>query len=304
MSLRGAAQRWSVQLSVMGLACAATAVTTGATSETIIAKGGAIELGTSDIRALVSGLPDASRSTLSSDLGALEQLVRNELVRRAVTADAKAQNFEQNPTTVHALQRIHDEAVMRLWLASQASVPSGYPSDAQVQAAYDAARGSLSSPTQYHVAQIFISAPDGSDPTKLANALRKAVDLQSKIATTDFGQLARTQSEDAESASKGGDLGFNGEDHLQPGIAAVLRGMKVGDVAGPGKTAQGLHFLKLLEKKEGTVPSLAEARERIVAALRASRAEELQQAYLKNLGTKLSITVNQIELAKLQPGLK
>jgi peptidylprolyl isomerase len=252
----------------------------------------------------VSSLPESSRATLSTNLSALEQLVRNELVLRAVSAEAKAKNFEQDPATVRALEKIRQEAVTRLWLVSQATVPANYPSDAQIQATYDSAKSSLAAPTQYHVAEIFISAPDGSDPTKLSTALHKAVDVQSKVATTDFAQLARTQSENPESASKGGDLGFVSEDHLFPGLAPVLRGMKAGEVIGPVKTTQGLLFVKLFEKKEGAVPTLAEARERIVAALRARRAEELQQAYLKDLGTKLAITVNQIELAKLQPGLK
>jgi parvulin-like peptidyl-prolyl isomerase len=303
MSLRGTMRRWSVRLSAVSLACA-SAVVAATAGDTIIAKGGTIELGANDVRALVDSLPESSRTAVSADRSALEQLVRSELVRRAVSAEAKAKNFEQDPATVRALQRIREEAVMRLWLASQATVPSGYPSDAQILAAYDASRSSLTAPTQYHVAQIFISAPDGSDSTKLAAALHKAVDLQGKIGTSDFAQLARAQSENAESASKGGDLGFVSEDHLLPVIAAAVHGMKVGEVIGPVKTPQGLHFLKLIEKKDGTVPTLAEARERIVAALRARRAEELQQAYLKDLGTKLSITINQIELAKLQPGLR
>ena len=128
--------------------------------------------------------------------------------------------------------------------------------------------------------------------------------MKTKVATGDFGQLAKEQSEDAESAAKGGDMGFLPDDRLLPGIAAAVRGMKVGEVVGPVKSPQGLHFLKLIEKKEGTTPALAEVRDRLVAAMRARRAEELQQAYLNELGTKLAITVNQIELAKLQPGLK
>lgn len=303
MESGGLPQRWSVRLCLVGMGCL-SAVAAATAGDTIIAKGGTIELGASDVRALVSALPETSRAALSSDLGSLQQLVRSEIVRRAVTEEAKAKNFEQDPATVRALQKIREEAVMRLWLANQATVPAGYPSDAQIQAAYDASRASLAASSQYHVAQIFISAPDGSDPTKLAAALRKAVDVQSKLATTDFGQLARTQSEAAESAAKGGDLGFVSEDKMLPGAAAALRGLKVGEVAGPLKTSQGLHFLKLLEKKEGATPTLAEARARIVTALRARRAEELEQAYLKDLGNRLSITINQIELAKLQPSFK
>lgn len=50
----------------------------------------------------------------------------------------------------------------------------------------------------------------------------------------------------------------------------------------------------------GVSTQLAEVRERIVNALRARRAQELEQAYLNDLAAKLGIAINQIELAKLQ----
>lgn len=75
-------------------------------------------------------------------------------------------------------------------------------------------------------------------------------------------------------------------------------------IAGPVNTAQVLYFIKLLDKKEGSVPTLAQIHDRLVALLRACRARQLQEAYLSELGNKLSITVDQIELAKLRPALK
>jgi len=43
---------------------------------------------------------------------------------------------------------------------------------------------------------------------------------------------------------------------------------------------------------------------RVVADLRARRAQQLEQTYINELATKLSISINEIELAKLQPGLR
>lgn len=146
-----------------------------------------------------------------------------------------------------------------------------------MQAAYDHARKSLPSSSQYHLAILFISAPDGADAAKVSAALHKAMSLQTQLATGDFGQLARLQSEDPQTAAKGGDLGFLPDDRLAPGNAPTVRAKRVGQVVGHVKIAQGLYFLKLLEKM---IPTLAD------------------------LGYKLGITVNQIELAKLQPGLK
>jgi peptidylprolyl isomerase len=276
----------------------------GDSTNPVIAKGGSIELGLSDVRALVSSLPESTRSTLSTNLPALEQLIRNELIMRSVAAEAKAKSFEQKPEVARTLQRVRDEAVVRLWVADRASVPTDYPSAADLQAAYDAMSKSLPPASQYHLAMIFISVADGAEPAKLAASLQKVISLQGKVATGDFGQLAREQSEDPETAAKGGDLGFLADERLPGGIAPTVRTMKVGQVAGPVKTNQGLLFIKLIEKKEGAVPTLADVRERLAAAMRSRRAEQLQQAYLKDLDNKLVITVNQIELAKLQPGLK
>jgi peptidylprolyl isomerase len=229
-------------------------------------------------------------------------LLRAEIVQRAILSEARTRNFEHDPATQKQLERLQQEAITRLWLESKTNVPAGYPSEADVNAAYEAAR--KAAPLDYHLAQIFIAAPDGADATKLAAAIRKTADIGAKIATTDFAQLAREQSEQPESAAKGGDVGLLPENRLLPELQAAVRGLKPGETIGPVKTSQGLHFLKLLEKKQEAMPPLPEVRERLVTALRARRAQELQQAYLNDIASKLNITVNQIELAKLQASLR
>jgi parvulin-like peptidyl-prolyl isomerase len=272
---------------------------------TIIAKAGSIEFRSADVQALIERLPAPERASVTSDLAALEQVVRAEMVRRAVLAEARAKGLERQPEALALLNRVHDEALVRLWLANQSTVPAGYPSTEELNAAYEANKQALAAPTEYHLAQIFVRAPDGADPAKLAAALRKASDVGALVAKgTDFSLLARQQSEHAESAGKGGDLGYLAENAMLPEIAATARTMKPGEVIGPVKTAQGLHFLKLMDKRAGAVPSLAEAHDRLEAALRARRSAELQQNYLSGLGSSLGVTVNQIELAKLRATLK
>lgn len=51
------------------------------------------------------------------------------------------------------------------------------------------------------------------------------------------------------------------------------------------------------------IPPLATVHAKVVAALRAQRAQLLEQAYVQQVATKLDITVDQIELAKLQTAL-
>jgi parvulin-like peptidyl-prolyl isomerase len=268
---------------------------------TVIAKGGSIELSAGDVRSLVATLPDESRKALRSNLPALEKLLRGEVVQRAVLADMRAKNFEKDPNTIHQLERVQQEALTRLWLVSRSEVPADYPAEADVKSTYEALKSSA--PVEYHLAQVFISAPDGVEPTKLSAALRKATDIAGKIGTSDFAQLARTQSDHAESAAKGGDMGFVAGERLLPAVLASIKTLNAGQVAGPVKTSEGLHFIKLIETRPITIPPLQDIRQRIVADLRARRAQQLQQAYLSDLAVRLGISINEIELGKLQASL-
>jgi peptidylprolyl isomerase len=158
-------------------------------------------------------------------------------------------------------------------------------------------------PAEFQVAQIFISAPNGIGPVQLAAAMRKAAEVGGKIPGGDFAQLARQYSEHADSAGRGGDVGMLPADQMLPEIVAAVRGLDVGATTGPVKTSQGLHYIKLLDRRVAPAPTLDEARERLTAALRAQRARELEQAYVSNLNSKLNVKVDQIELASIQaPG--
>ena len=291
-------------LSSAAIGCLLASSICVAQTSPVIAKSGDVELASADVKAIVATLPVNARSAVSTDLPALEGVVRNELTRRAVLADLKSKGFDRDAKTLSQLDRIRDEALLRLWLSSRAEVPADYPSDAEVKTAFEANKSSLAKPAEYHLAQIYISAPDGGDATAIATALRKANDVAGKLATSDFAKLARENSEHAASATQGGDLGFVTQNRMLPEVAGALRGKKAGDVVGPVKTAQGLHFVKLLEVKTPPAPTLEEARPTLVTLMRSQRQKQLETEYLAQLNGKVGVTINQIELAKLQQSLK
>lgn len=266
----------------------------------VVAKAGAIEMTTAEVQSLLSALPEASRTQLTSDPKALEQYVRGELLRRSVMTEVKAASFERDVAVAPQLERLKEEALMRLWISNKAKPPATFPSDDEVKAAYESNKAAFAAPTEYRISQIFISAPNGAEASQVAAALAKAADLGKKVPSGDFAALAKANSDHAESATKGGDLGFLPENRLLPEVAAAVRTLPVGQTIGPIKTAQGLHFLKLNEKKGGAVPELATIKASIAAAMRDTRAQQLEQAYLADLGNRLGISINQIELARMQ----
>jgi peptidylprolyl isomerase len=269
-----------------------------------VARAGNVELNEADVRRIVAGVPEASRATVLAQPAALEQLVRGELARKLVLTDLRQKGWDRDPAAVAELDRLRDEALMRTWLERQSRPPAGYPSEDEVRRAYEAGRDKLAGASEYRLAQIYVAAPDGAPADRVAAALKKVSEVQAKLPGADFGQLARQYSEHAESAAKGGDLGPLPESRLLPEVRLAVAGAKVGDVVGPIKTPQGLHFVRVLEKKPVPAPELKDVREALVAALRQQKATELQQEYLAKLGKDATVTVNQIELARLGKALK
>jgi peptidylprolyl isomerase len=272
----------------------------------VLGTAGTVQTDATQVKALVAELSEATRSAVATDLGALEQLVRADLLNRAVMAEAESTDFGRRPETVAALGRVRAEALARLWIAERTRLPQGYPTDAEVAAAYAEVKSGLLSPAEHHLAQIFVRAPDAADPATLAKALRKVTDLAPKLAApaADFGKLARENSEQAESAAKGGDMGWLAEDTILPEVRGAVQTLKAGGIAGPIKTAQGFHFVRLIETRAPRALTLEESRPRLVAALRNQRSAELQQKYLQELQAKLAVRVDQVGLAALQKELR
>jgi peptidylprolyl isomerase len=270
----------------------------------LIGRAGSAELTDSDLRRLLEALPEANRQQLLANPASLAQAVRGELLRRNGLAEAKAKGYDKDPSVASELERVRDELVLRAWVSHEAKLPAGYPADEDVQRAYATLRERASASNDYRLSQIYIATPDGISPEKLQAAFRKLSEVQSKISNTDFAGLAKTYSEHADSAAKGGDLGMLPESQLLPEIRAVLPTMKIGDTIGPVKTSQGLHFIRLTEKKPASVPPLAELRDALVNALRQEKTAELQQGYMKQLAQKYPPTINELEIAKLAPAAR
>jgi parvulin-like peptidyl-prolyl isomerase len=92
--------------------------------------------------------------------------------------------------------------------------------------------------------------PAGQKDLTEAEALAKALEIRQKIVQgADFADLARAESSDEGTASKGGDLGFLKHGQSVPSFEDALFTLPVGEVSQPIKTTYGYHIVKVEEKK-------------------------------------------------------
>jgi peptidylprolyl isomerase len=262
-----------------------------------VARIGSTDISATQLRDFIRNLDPAVRKQALADPAVMNKLVRQELARMALLNEAQAKKWEQRPEIVARIQQSRDDVVVTTYLASVGAVPADYPTDAQVQTAYDQNRDKFMVPRQYHLQQIFVQLPAGSDKKAEDAAEKKAEDLarRAKAKGANFEELARANTDGKEMAQQGGDLGWTPESQIIPEIRTQVAGMSPGEISEPIRTAQGWHIIRMVETKPAAPRPLAEIRDQLVAYIRQQKLQENEQAYIQ----ALPLAVNEIGLKKI-----
>ncbi len=116
-----------------------------------------------------------------------------------------------------------------------------------------------------------------------AEARRKITVLRTRIVQgADFAELARLNSDDTGSASRGGDLGWIVPGDVVPEFERAMTPLKPGEVSEPVRTQFGLHIIQVIARRTA---DLASDRKRLEArkVLRERRSDESYEEWLRQL---------------------
>lgn len=268
---------------------------------TVIAKVGDNEVRADDIKPFIEKLPVRDQLLLSKDASALNEFVRGIIIQQLVYKEALSKKWEQQPQVAAQLEKIRQQAITQSYLQSLSTPPEDYPSQADLQAAYDALKknNALQVPKQYHLAQIYVACPKGSDKDTESKAQAKLDAVVKAVKSGDFATVAKSQSDDASSAQRGGDLGFLAESQIQPEIRSTLSSLSKGATSDPVRMNDGWHVVKVLEVKDPYTATLDEVKGSLANELRNQRAQVLAKAYLAKLLQQYPVTLNEIAVSKL-----
>ncbi|HEY1611625.1 MAG TPA: peptidylprolyl isomerase [Paraburkholderia sp.] len=265
----------------------------------VIASAGQVSVRESDIAALVRPLSAENRQHLVADPSKLDPVVRANLAEKVAFAEAKAKGWDKRPEVQAAIERAEREAVVRSYVTSVVVVPRDYPSDEEIQAAYDGNPAAFAEPRVLHLEQIYIAIPQGHDAAGVNRAREQAADVAKRARAhgADFAALARTKSDDKSLAGSGGDMGFISETELLPEIRQAVDRMKVGEVSSPVQTGDGFHVIRLVDVRAAGPRPLAEVKAQIGAALRQQRQQQDAQAYMQKLAGSAAINEDVLKKA-------
>lgn len=266
----------------------------------LVAQRGDVRLTGTQLQEVLSSLDPTARAQVTATQQSLTNFVRERVLNMAILADAKAKQWDTRPDVVRKVAEMRDAVITQTYLASLIPPDPAYPTDAEIAAAYESNKSRLVLPRQYHIAQIVLTVKQGATTGEEEEVHKKALSLRAQAVrpNADFAELARRNSQEPQSAAKGGDIGWLQEPAMIPVVRDAVSGLIESGISQPVRASDGWHILKLLAMKPaGTIP-LQEARPQIVAALRQARTQRLARAYLDDMVKAQPIQLNEIELAK------
>lgn len=267
--------------------CASSAFTTAiAADQDVIARMGDITITQTEARELAKSLPAEARGAQE-----LEKLIRTEIIRRGVAAQARKQSFDKKPEVAARMDQAAEQALVTSYMNVIAQPPAGFPSEELLKKAYEANKSALMAPPRVKLSQIFIPGMDDK-----ARKLSEEVAKQAQRKGADFAALARKYSKHAPSADKGGELGWASETELAPAFRQALQGAAKGAVSDPVAGTQGWHLLKLEDRKEAELQSFDKVRDALARSLRLRKAAEIERAYLDGMLERTPISLNGLAL--------
>jgi len=101
----------------------------------------------------------------------------------------------------------------------------------------------------------------------------------------DFAELARLQSEDVASATRGGDLGWLSPGDTVPEFEKAMDALKPGEISAPVRTQFGWHLIQVLKRRDADMTK-EQQRLRARMALRTQKADEDYQNWVRELRDK------------------
>ncbi|MBP7351543.1 MAG: peptidylprolyl isomerase [Comamonas sp.] len=245
-------------------------------------------------------MPESERAKVKSNREGLENWLRQRLAGEAVLREAQQKKWAERPEVRArvdaAVKDVTARVVSSSYLESIVQLPAGFPSDAEVSAAYERAKPQLNMAATYRVAQIFLPVTPGADAAAIAAVRTRASELAVQARTGDFAALAKAHSQDAASAAQGGEVGNLPLAQLLPETREMVATMQPNQISDPVRSTAGFHVLKLLGSQPARPATLEEAKPMLQAALREQRQQELINTHLSKLAPPSSVSIDKAAL--------
>jgi peptidyl-prolyl cis-trans isomerase C len=143
------------------------------------------------------------------------------------------------------------------------------------------------------VQRVLIRLSPGASENEKKRARGTAEGVKKRLdAGEDFAKVAKEDSEDPESAARGGDLGYVLKGVAPPELEKAAFTLGVGDTSGPVYTESGYNIIRVTEKRAAEKPEYEKFKDELTNFLGGAGFQKKVEAFVKNLRDKATIERN------------
>jgi len=213
-------------------------------------------------------------------------------------ARQRAQQGEKIDMTDPSSARSIREQLMLLKAADLLVRAGVMVADSEIKRYYQEHRDRFALPEEYTLSQILIKP---LSPDDLTESRRKAQEILDALKQgVSFEDLTLRYS-DGLNASRGGRLGLVRQGELLPAIERVVAKLVPGEISDVIQSQEGLHFVRLDDKKPKQFRPFEEVKQEISALVFREKSEDVFQAWLADLKNKAYIEIKFDSAPSAQP---
>lgn len=273
--------------------------TPGATANTvsmplsILARGPAgITITNIDVLSELQKAPEETRRAVLSRPESVAQIVNNLMIRRMLAAEADRDGLASDPLVAATVAISRERALSdaRLARLDAQNTPTPAALESYARNVYQAESAKFEVPAQTRARHILLA-------NKGPESLQKAKELLAELkAGASFEELAKTNSTDPGSASRGGDLGFFGAGKMvRPFEDAVNALAKPGDLSEPIESQFGYHIIKLEARRAQGRQPFEEVRPQLIDEARTGLLNQSRVLKVQSLNKDFAVDTAAIE---------
>jgi len=215
-----------------------------------------------------------------------ERLSRQILARKVIDENVKQKVAP--PTEPEA--RDYFEKIKAFLASKSTETPKGMEEDDAIALREAAAQVRALSSERVRVSRILIRLSPGASENEKKRALKTAQDVRKRVADgDDFAKVAKEESEDPESAARGGDIGYVLRGVAPPEMEKAVFSMDVGQTSPPILTEIGYNVLRVVEKRAAEAPDFDRFKEDLGSFLGNVSFRKKLDAYVRTLRAKATI---------------
>lgn len=221
--------------------------------------------------------------------GFRERLSRQIMARKVIDEAVKSKVAPPSPEAAKAYF-----GKVESYLAQKTTdTPKGLDEDEAAALREVASQVKALSSERARVQRILIRLSPGASEAEKRRAKRTADEIKKKIeGGADFSAIAREESEDPESAARGGDIGFVLRGVAAPEMEKAVFALAVGDVSEPILTDIGYHVIRVTERRAAEKPDFERFKDDIVNFLANMEFQKSLERFVKGLREKAVVERN------------